>query len=154
MKFFAMFIIFFAFYNCKSPDIKSQNKLTDVAISDTILPQSKYDSLAVKNNEILPFSSKVKKITAYANKIEGQKFNLFFDVTTQTKAFVKISTDKPTDNIRIDQIINPNQESDGPFGKEIEFPLYQGGMYEIVLAESLMQGSPFQGNFKVEIELK
>jgi len=154
MRFIGLFLILFTFWNCKSGDKNNLPNANDVDLSDTIHPKLKYDSLVIKNNDILPFSNKVKQITAYANKKEGEKFNLFFDVTTQTKAFVKIITDDETNNIRINQVITPDQKSDGPFGKDIEFPLYQGGMYQIVIAENLMQGNPFQGNFKIEIELK
>lgn len=154
MRIVALFLILFTFWNCKSGNKNNLPSTNNVDLSDTIHPKSNYDSLVIKNNEILPFSHKVKQITAYAYKKEGEKFNLFFDVTTQTKAFVKIITDDKAANIRINQVITPDQKSDGPFGKDVEFPLYQGGMYQIVIAENLMQGNPFQGNFKIEIELK
>ncbi len=152
MRILTFLLLLFIFFNCESKN-KHQNK-EEITLNDTINPKNKFDSLIVNNNEILPFSHKVNKIVAYANKKEGEAFSFNFDVTTQTKAFIKIITENPTANIRINQIIYPDQKSDGPFGKDVELPLYQGGMYKIVIDESLMQGNPFNGNFKIEIELK
>lgn len=156
MKILSFLCILFLFWNCK-PNTKTNDAFineTSPSLMDSVKPTVNYDSFVVKNKDILPFDSKFNKITAFAEKKDGEKFSLFFDVTTQTKAFVKIITDDELANIRINQVITPDQQSDGPFGKEIEFPLYQGGTYQIVIAESLMQGNPFHGKFKVEIELK
>ena len=154
MRFLAVLLLSFIFFNCNSNEKKTQADQDQITLNDTIAPASKYDSLAIENNEILPFSSKVNKIIAFGTKKEGEPFAFNFDVTTQTKAFIKIITEDPTANIRVNQVILPDQESDGPFGKDVEFPLYQGGMYKVIIGESLMQGNPFNGNFKIEIELK
>ena len=156
MKQLALFFALILFYNCK-PDTKTNEGFineTTPSKFDSVKPKENYDSLVVKNKDILPFGPKVNKIVAYAEKKDGEKFSLFFDVTTQTKAFVKITTEDDLANIRINQLITPDQQSDGPFGKDAEFPLYQGGTYQIIFAESLMQGNPYHGKFKVEIELK
>lgn len=156
MKHIAFLVALFFLWNCK-PDTKTnQDFINETAPSpmDSVAPKINYDSLVVKNKDILPFGPQVNKITAFAEKKEHEKFTLLFDVTTQTKAFVKITAEDDLANLRLNQIILPNQQSDGPFGKEAEFPLYQGGTYQLVFAESLMQGNPFHGKFKVEIELK
>ena len=156
MRYIVFLFTLILFFNCK-PDTKPNEGFineTSPSKFDSIKPTGNYDSLVVKNKDILPFGPQVNKITAIAEKKEGEKFSLFFDVTTQTKAFVKITTDDELANIRLNQIITPDQESDGPFGKEAEFPLYQGGTYQLIFSESLMQGNPFSGKFKVEIELK
>jgi hypothetical protein len=154
MRILAILLLLFTFLNCKSSDKKVKLNQDQITSNDTIVTTSKYDSLTITTNDILPFSNKVSKIVAFGIKKEGEPFTLNFDVTTQTKAFIKIITENPTANIRVNQIIYPDQKSDGPFGKDVEFPLYQGGMYKIVIDESLMQGNPFNGNFKIEIELK
>jgi len=56
-------------------------------------------------------------------------------------------------NIRFNQIILPNGEMDGPFGREIEYKLIRNGQYRLSLGESLMAGDPWEGNFKVDITL-
>ena len=121
MRILTFLLLLFIFFNCESKN-KHQNK-EEITLNDTINPKNKFDSLIVNNNEILPFSHKVNKIVAYANKKEGEAFSFNFDVTTQTKAFIKIITENPTANIRINQIIYPDQKSDGPFGKDVELPL-------------------------------
>jgi len=64
-----------------------------------------------------------------------------------------ITTQDSTANIRFNQIIMPNGEMDGPFGREIEYKLAGDGQYYLVLGESLMAGDPWEGNFNVEITL-
>ena len=156
MKHVAFLFTLILLWNCK-PDTKANKDFINETTSSKIeseAPRINYDSLVVKNKDLLPFGPKVNKITVFAEKKEHEKFTLLFDVTTQTKAFVKITTENDLANLRLNQIILPDQQTDGPFGKETEFPLYQGGTYQLVFAESLMQGNPFQGKFKVEIELK
>lgn len=143
-------------WNCKSSAEVNQDFINEVPSANEEEPKSNinFDSLAVKSKDILPLNSENKKVVAFGEKKEGEKFILSFEVTTQTKAFIKLSTANDLANLRINQIIMPDQKSEGPFGKDAEFPLYQGGTYQIVIAESLMQGNPYQGKFKVEIELK
>ena len=156
MRYIAFLFTLSLFFNCKSDTKTNEGFINETLPSkyDSVKPTVNYDSLVVVNKDILPFGPKVNKITAVAEKKEGEKFSLFFDVTTQTKAFVKIKTEDDLANIRLNQIITPDQQSDGPFGKEAEFPLYQGGTYQLIFSENLMQGNAFHGKFKVEIELK
>lgn len=56
-------------------------------------------------------------------------------------------------NIRFNQIIMPNGDMDGPFGRDIEYKLTGDGQYRLILGESLMAGDPWEGNFNVEITL-
>lgn len=57
-------------------------------------------------------------------------------------------------NIRINQMISPNNESDGPFGKELNYNLTEKGLYQIRIGESLMQGEPFEGKYTLKLQLK
>jgi len=56
-------------------------------------------------------------------------------------------------NIRINQLIMPNSLTDGPFGREMAYPLDQKGVYRIIVGESQMQGDVFEGDYQISIEL-
>lgn len=55
-------------------------------------------------------------------------------------------------NIRFNQIIAPDQSSDGPFGMDIKTDLKQKGNYILVIGHSQMADNPYFGSFGVELE--
>lgn len=55
-------------------------------------------------------------------------------------------------NIRFNQIISPDNASDGPFGMDIKTDLKQKGNYILVIGHSQMADSPFWGKFKVQLQ--
>ena len=57
-------------------------------------------------------------------------------------------------NIRFNQIIFPDETSDGPFGMDLKIQLTQKGNYIIVIGHSLMADNLFWGKFKVQLENK
>ncbi|WP_270086968.1 hypothetical protein [Sphingobacterium sp. SYP-B4668] len=56
-------------------------------------------------------------------------------------------------NIRINNIIMPDNQTDGPFGRQMVYPLQQRGRYRIVVGESQMQGDAFEGDYRISIQL-
>ena len=83
----------------------------------------------------------------------------------QTKVYVKFKSQNsgklsakiiPTTgkgNIRFNQILYPDNSSDGPFGKTLDLDITQNGTYTLVIGRSLMADNPFIGKFRVEVEL-
>ncbi|MDO8316354.1 MAG: hypothetical protein Q7T12_02410 [Flavobacterium sp.] len=57
-------------------------------------------------------------------------------------------------NVRFNQIIFPDNSSDGPFGMELKIPLKQKGDYILVIGHSLMADNPYWGKFMVQFEKK
>ena len=57
-------------------------------------------------------------------------------------------------NIRFNQIIFPNQSSDGPFGKKIDIDINQNGIYTIVVGYSKMSNESSYGHFTVQFQYK
>lgn len=57
-------------------------------------------------------------------------------------------------NIRFNQIFMPDGSADGPFGKELTYPLKQRGVYELKVGEDLMAEGPYKGQFSVTISLR
>ncbi|WP_018615548.1 hypothetical protein [Segetibacter koreensis] len=65
-----------------------------------------------------------------------------------------IIPDDSTANIRINQVFTPDGKADGPFGRELKRTLRQQGTYKLILAENLMQGDEWKGNFKLTIRVE
>ena len=57
-------------------------------------------------------------------------------------------------NIRFNQIIFPDNSSDGPFGMDLKIQLKQKGTHIVVIGPSLMADSPYWGEFKVQLGTK
>lgn len=70
----------------------------------------------------------------------------------QLKAAIIPTTGKG--NIRFNQVIFPDETSDGPFGMDLEIKLEQKGNYVLVIGHSQMADNPFWGKFKVNLENK
>ena len=54
-------------------------------------------------------------------------------------------------NVRINQVISPIGDIDGPFGRTLEQDFHEAGTYKLVIAESLMQGDSYAGKYRVNI---
>ncbi len=83
------------------------------------------------------------KVVFQFNALAGQ--NLSADIS---------QTDTIPANIRINQIISPSGAADGPFGIQAEYPLTETGTWQIIVAESLMNGEPYTGPFTLTFQLK
>ncbi|WP_313581642.1 hypothetical protein [Chishuiella sp.] len=91
-------------------------------------------------------------------------FNLFKEAKQEQRYYfrnnscndvsIQIVPATDTANIRINNIISPSKNTDGPFGRNIDYGLSENGVYEIVIGESLMKGYPFQGNYTLNVQLK
>jgi hypothetical protein len=62
-----------------------------------------------------------------------------------------IITATGTGNIRFNQILFPDQTSDGPFGKDLKIPLTQKGNHIIIIGHSQMAENPYYGKFRIEV---
>ena len=67
---------------------------------------------------------------------------------------VTILPEDSTANIRINQIFTPSGKADGPFGRELKRTLNEQGTYKVILAENMMQGEEWKGNFKLTIKVE
>jgi hypothetical protein len=64
---------------------------------------------------------------------------------------------KPTPkggNVRINQIQQPGGAFDGPFGDSLSYTFKRDGNLSIIIAENLMAGDPYTGNFILKLFLK
>lgn len=56
-------------------------------------------------------------------------------------------------NIRFNQIVFPDKTADGPFGMDLDLELKQKGKHELIIGHSLMADNPYQGKFKVALQI-
>ncbi len=128
----------------------------------TSIKTSSPDSITKTEPQKLTFSEKtdtvqVKIVYGKAKldtaKLPRQKMVFVLDTDTAKKIKLKISAQDSTANLRITQIIDPKGVSDGPFGREVEFPIVQKGKHQIIISENQMQGEPWGGRFIFEAQL-
>lgn len=87
------------------------------------------------------------------HKEERKYVNLAFNSADYTKMTGTLSSKDSLANIRFNNIVLPNGEMDGPFGREITYDLPVKGDYILSIHESLMAGDPWAGDFEVTISL-
>lgn len=87
-------------------------------------------------------------------KTAGQRMVFEFNSDTANKLSLKISAADTLANLRINQIIDSKGNSDGPFGRELEYEIKEKGVHKVVISESQMAGEPWAGGFTFEVRLK
>lgn len=80
--------------------------------------------------------------------------SVYIPVKQGTKLTAKIQPEDSTANIRINQVFTPDGKADGPFGRELKRSLNQQGTYKLIIAENMMQGDEWIGNFKLTIRVE
>lgn len=65
-----------------------------------------------------------------------------------------IVVDKGPANIRFNQIVMPDGQSDGPFGQQFEYTLSQNGVYTIKIGANLMAENAFVGDFMLYLTIQ
>ncbi|BDU27035.1 hypothetical protein [Flavobacterium sp. GSB-24] len=163
MKNLLMLLLSIFFFSCQS----KENKNTSVSGSDSIATNK--DTLTTKM---------VTNIKEEINKQVGD--TIFMDSKNEQglfiadglldsihpKVYVKFKNEDLGElngniipaagkgNIRFNQIIFPNKNSDGPFGMDLKIPLTQKGNHIIVIGHSQMADNPYWGKFKVQLKNK
>lgn len=116
----------------------SENKASDNAISST---------------DTIKLTITYGKAKMDTLKKPGQRIVFEFNSDTAKKLNLKLSSKDSTSNLRITQIYNPEGVSDGPFGKELLYPIDKKGIYRVVVSENKMGGDPWGGRFQFEVKL-
>lgn len=87
----------------------------------------------------------------HLHKISKVSDTISFDSKDFKQINAELHSDKPG-NIRFNMIILPDNNSDGPFGRDIQYTLDKKGGYKLIVGESLMQGDPFDGNYTIRFK--
>jgi hypothetical protein len=158
MKIFSILLISLFFFSCQKKDNK--NTVVDVQ-----------DSIAVKPNkeEVKPKEENKQIGDTIFMKFKNEEGLFIAEGSLDSihpRVYVKFNNEDlgeltgkivPTTgkgNIRFNQIIFPDNTSDGPFSIDLKVPLKQKGNHIIVIGHSQMADSPFWGKFRVELENK
>ncbi|WLD23488.1 hypothetical protein NU10_12355 [Flavobacterium dauae] len=88
------------------------------------------------------------------NKILDKKDTLLFEADTNDIVNITLTVPKDSGNIRINQIIAPDNTANGPFGRTYNDTLHLSGTYRIIIGSSLMQESPYAGPYDVKVSFK
>lgn len=83
----------------------------------------------------------------------GQRLIFVFDSDTANKFSVKISTTDTISRLRINQIIDPKNYSEGPFGSETEYLIREKGLHKIIISEEIKNTNPRNASFIFEVKL-
>ncbi len=83
---------------------------------------------------------------------ENQQFILVIKNVKKASISAKISTNEKGRNIRINQIIMPNNSTEGPFSNTLNYKTSIKGTYKIVIGKNLMAEGQLSGNFSVSVE--
>lgn len=86
-------------------------------------------------------------------KGEREKDTISFDLDEPGLVKMKLSVPGDSGNIRINQLVMPNGEMDGPFGKTYEANLEDLGTYQVIIGASMMAENPYIGDYRLEIDL-
>jgi len=86
-------------------------------------------------------------------KYAGQEVRVEIELFGYKTLTAQITSEDPNANIRISQMILPDQTTDGPFGREITYDLPRDGIYTLLIHENMMAGDPWTGYFRLDFEV-
>lgn len=150
MKNISILLLTIFFLSCQQKEYKQNS----VQISDTPLTKkNKEENKLIGDTIVMNFMNEHGFFTAEGNldSIHSKVYVKFKNEDLGVlKAKIVPTTGKG--NIRFNQIIFPDNSSDGPFGMNLKIQLKQKGNYVLVIGHSLMADNPYWGKFKVEVQ--
>lgn len=152
MKNLVLPLLFIFFFSCQH----KENKNTSIKHSEPILATKKVEeNKQIGDTIVMNFKNK-KGLFEAQGSLDSIHPKLYIKFKNEVKGKLKASiiTTTGTGNIRFNQIIFPDNSSDGPFGMDLEMKLNQNGTYILVIGHSQMADFPFWGKFNVQIENK
>lgn len=111
------------------------------------------DSLAqdIMKYEVL---SESEPLEFQRTKKLGERDTISFEIKESSAVKMTLSVPGEVGNIRINQLMMPDGEMDGPFGKTYEAHLDKIGTYQVIIAESMMAENPYTGDYQLTIEIE
>lgn len=150
MKNYQVFLLSVCLFSCQ----QNGQKKTALSTSDTLVVKETTASTKQHGDTIhldLPAEKGSAMAEASIDSLHPRTYVQFnLEASVLLKARIVPTTGKG--NIRFNQILFPDQTSDGPFGTDLEIHLQQKGRYVLVIGRSLMADDPFSGGFKVLLE--
>ena len=157
---FSCLLIGFCLSCCNSQNntVKKELPVTDKATTDSsinkVINKDSMNSLVIdsaahiyldKNDPAKIISGKLKgnnqHITVYLHISSGDTLHAFIDPS------------EPDANIRLNQIIYPGGEADGPFGRDQKFALKKTGIYQLTIGNNLMAEGRTKTTFNLHLSI-
>jgi hypothetical protein len=124
---------------------------------DTIKEEKPVELSKYKPDSIIKLSfskdAKSLRVKGHLDK-PGAIVTCFLTVNKSAKLTGSIKADKSPANIRFNQIVMPNGQSDGPFGQQLEYNLSQLGVYKIKIGHNLMAEDAYVGDFVLYLTIQ
>jgi hypothetical protein len=154
MKNFCMLLLSIFFFSCQQKEIKKN----PVPVSDSVSVIEKEnieENKQIGDTILLNFKNE-KGLYVAEGSLDSIHPRVYLKFKNEDSGEInaKILPSTGKGNIRFNQIIFPDQSSDGPFGMDLKINLTQKGNHIIVIGHSQMADNPFWGKFNVELEQK
>ncbi len=121
---------------------------TSKQVNTLLVPRDTLLTVKMENNK--------GSIRAYLSGI-GRHVTLIVPVSSGDSITAQIIPDDDTANIRFNQIYIPIGKTgkyDGPFSRNISYPIHVKGNYKLIIGENLMAESDWKGNFTCNVLIK
>ena len=145
-------VIFLGFTGCNQQEEKAEsNSLLDTIASDSMNNkiENSRNILSEKSlfagSDTLTFDLKMDSL--------NQNITVPVYVSSEGKIGAAVYSSDTDANIRIAQIGYPDSTFDGPFGRGIIFKVRDTGEYKIRVAENMMAGDKWFGDFNLKVWL-
>ncbi|KQO28636.1 hypothetical protein ASF10_22685 [Flavobacterium sp. Leaf82] len=154
MKNFCMLLLSIFFFSCQQKEIKKN----PVPVSDSVSVIEKENiekNKQIGDTIVLNFKNE-KGLYVAEGSLDSIHPRVYLKFKNEDSGEInaKILPSTGKGNIRFNQIIFPDQSSDGPFGMDLKINLTQKGNHILVIGHSQMADNPFWGKFNVELEQK
>ncbi|MRX67625.1 hypothetical protein SAMN06265349_10825 [Flavobacterium resistens] len=150
MKNLGFFLIPIFFYSCQQKGIRNDS----VHTRDTIVSQKEREENKQIDDTIFMNFKDAKGLYLAEGQLDSIHPRVFIKFKNENLGELngKIILATDNGNIRFNQIIFPDNSSDGPFGKDLQIQLTQKGNHIIIVGHSQMADNPYWGKFKVQLE--
>ena len=142
------------FTACESGNQNPPKRSIDSMISMNEPKKNITGNLPQEDSDIMQLSSGKDTLQLNLRIRTGDHVSIPVDVLSGDSLFAKLFSDDNTANIRFTQIALPDQTQDGPFGRELHYPIKSKGRYAFIIGENLMAGDPWEGSFSLKAWVK
>lgn len=156
MKNFCMLLLSIFFFSCQQKEIKKNSFPVPVSDSVSVIEKENIQKNKQIGDTILLNFKNEKGLYVAEGSLDSIHPRVYLKFKNEDSGEInaKILPSTGKGNIRFNQIIFPDQSSDGPFGMDLKINLTQKGNHIIVIGHSQMADNPFWGKFNVELEQK
>jgi hypothetical protein len=151
-----MLLLSIFFFSCQQKEIKKNPVPVPVSDSVSVIEKENIEeNKQIGDTIVLNFKNE-KGLYVAEGSLDSIHPRVYLKFKNEDSGEInaKILPSTGKGNIRFNQIIFPNQSSDGPFGMDLKINLTQKGNHIIVIGHSQMADNPFWGKFNVELEQK